>query len=62
MPLLMKGGGHWGVFNTVIPQANFVNNRSFWVQNCKYRVPQDFQYRNTAILQGKYRKTVRKLS
>jgi hypothetical protein len=23
------GGGHWGVFNTVIPQANFVNNRSF---------------------------------
>ena len=50
------------IFNTVILQANFVNNCSFWVQNCKYRVPQDFQYRNTAIFQGKYRNTVRKIS
>ena len=53
-------GGALGVFNTVIPQANFVNNRSFLVQDCKYRVPQDFQCRNTAIFQGKYRNTVRK--
>jgi hypothetical protein len=56
------GGPPTRVFNTVIPQANFVNNCSFWVQNCKYRVPQDFQYRNTAIFQGKYRNTVRKIS
>ena len=55
-------GGHWGVSSTVIPQANFVNYRSFLVQNCKYRVPQDFKYRNTAIFQGKYRNTVRKIS
>jgi hypothetical protein len=39
-----------------------VNNRSFLFQNCKYRIPQDFQYRNIAIFQGKYRNTVRKIS
>ena len=46
--------GALGVFNTIIPQENFVNYRSFLVQNCKYRVLQDFQYCNTAIFEGKY--------
>jgi hypothetical protein len=28
--IMRRGQGwHWGVFNTVIPQAKFVNNRSF---------------------------------
>jgi hypothetical protein len=54
-------GWHWGVFNTVIPQAYFVNYRSFWVQNCKYCVPQDFQYQDFQYLNfsrkiPKYRK------
>jgi hypothetical protein len=38
--IFIRGGGHWGVFNTVIPQANFVNNRSFEskIENTVYRM------------------------
>jgi hypothetical protein len=48
------GGGGGGVFDTVILQANFVNNRSFW-SNTVYRkisdivTPQFFK-ENTEIL------------